>query len=82
MRPIRVRRASPNCVTLRNRANIACVFAEPQFDPKLVETVFDGVARHGVVDPLAIGVDPGPDLYPVLMRDMASALADCLGGKS
>jgi len=60
--------------------DIACVFAEPQFDPKLVETVFGGVARHGVVDPLAIGVEPGPDLYPTLMRDMADALRDCLGG--
>ena len=66
---------------LAQSRDIACVFAEPQFDPKLVETVFDGVARHGVVDPLAIGVDPGPDLYPTLMRDMASALRDCLGGE-
>ena len=70
-------------VELRDLAqsrDIACVFAEPQFDPKLVETVFGGVARHGVVDPLAIGVTPGPDLYPTLMRDMGTALRDCLGG--
>lgn len=60
--------------------DIACVFAEPQFDPKLVETVFGGVARHGVVDPLATGVTPGPDLYPTLMGDMADAMTECLGG--
>jgi zinc transport system substrate-binding protein len=66
---------------LAQSRDIACVFAEPQFDPKLVETVFDGVARQGVVDPLAIGVEPGPDLYPTLMRDMAAALRDCLGGQ-
>jgi len=65
---------------LAQARDIACVFAEPQFDPKLVETVFGGVARHGVVDPLAIGVEPGPDLYPTLMRDMGEALRDCLGG--
>ncbi|MEI4231306.1 zinc ABC transporter substrate-binding protein [Roseovarius sp. D22-M7] len=60
---------------------IACILAEPQFDPKLVETVFGGVARHGVVDPLATGVTPGPELYPTLMRDMAGSLAQCLGGQ-
>lgn len=66
---------------LAQSRDIACVFAEPQFDPKLVETVFDGVARQGVVDPLATGVDPGPDLYPTLMRDMATALHECLDGQ-
>lgn len=60
--------------------DIACILTEPQFDPGLVETVFGGVARRGVVDPLALGVAPGPDLYPDLLRDMAAALRDCLGG--
>ena len=30
-----------------------CVFSEPQFEPKLVETLVDGTgARTGVLDPL------------------------------
>ena len=34
-----------------------CVFSEPQFEPKLVETLVDGTgARTGVLDPL---VQPG-----------------------
>ncbi|MDT8327941.1 MAG: zinc ABC transporter substrate-binding protein [Roseovarius sp.] len=59
--------------------DIACVFSEPQFDPKLVESVFGDVAGHGVLDPMAGAYAPGPDLYPDLMRDMARALVDCLG---
>lgn len=58
--------------------NIACVFSEPQFDPKLVRTVFGDVVGHGVLDPLAGDVAPGPDLYPTLLRNMAAALTGCL----
>jgi zinc transport system substrate-binding protein len=33
--------------------NAACVFAEPQFEPKLVSTVIEGTnARSGTLDPL------------------------------
>lgn len=58
--------------------NIACVFSEPQFDPKLVRTVFGDVVGHGVLDPLASDVAPGPNLYPALLRNMAAALTGCL----
>lgn len=61
--------------------NIACVFSEPQFDPKLVRTVFGEVAGHGVLDPLGAELTPGPDLYPTLMRRMAAALTECLAAR-
>lgn len=61
--------------------NVACVFSEPQFDPKLVTRVFGDVAGHGVLDPMASDHAPGPDLYPDLMRAMARALATCLGAQ-
>lgn len=57
---------------------IECIFSEPQFDPRLVRTVFGDVARHGVLDPLATGRAPGPDLYPALLRDMAESFVSCL----
>lgn len=61
---------------------IQCVFSEPQFDPKLVETVFGDVATHGVLDPMGSQLEPGPGLYPQMLRDMAGAMATCLGGAS
>lgn len=66
---------------LAQEQNIACVFSEPQFDPKLVRTVFGDVAGHGVLDPLGADVTPGPDLYPALMRHMAAALTGCLAAR-
>ena len=58
---------------------IGCVLAEPQFNPGLVATVLDGTeARTGILDPLGSGLTPGSALYPQLMRNLATALADCL----
>ena len=36
-------------------------------------------ARKGVLDPLGADLDAGPDQYFLLMRNLADALADCLG---
>jgi len=56
-----------------------CVFREPQFPPRLVDTVMAGTAaRSGVLDPEGADLAPGPDLYFALMRGLADALADCL----
>lgn len=58
---------------------IDCVLAEPQFNPGLVEVVLEGTeASTGVIDPLGSELEPGADLYPQLMRNMAATLADCL----
>ncbi|WP_147114566.1 zinc ABC transporter substrate-binding protein [Tateyamaria sp. syn59] len=63
---------------IRNEG-IDCVLAEPQFNPGLIETVLEGTeANTSVIDPLGAGLEPGPDLYPQLIRDMASVMADCL----
>ena len=56
-----------------------CVFSEPQFEPKLVETLVEGTgARTGVLDPLGATLTKGPDLYFQLIRNMASSLKTCL----
>lgn len=57
---------------------IACVFTEPQFDPKLVRVVFGDGVRRGVLDPLGSTLEPGPELYPELIRGMAEAMVACL----
>ncbi len=57
----------------------ACVFSEPQFEPKLVSVVLEGTgAKSGVLDPLGADIADGPDLYPQLIRNLAASLAACL----
>jgi zinc transport system substrate-binding protein len=57
-----------------------CLFAEPQLRTALIATVAEGTgARIGMLDPLGAGLQPGPDLYPALLRNLAGGLADCLG---
>jgi len=61
--------------------NATCVFSEPQFEPKLVETLVEGTgARTGVLDPLGATLTKGPDLYFQLLRNMAFAIKKCLSG--
>ncbi len=58
--------------------DITCAFAEPQFNPGLLETVFEGTdAKVGVLDPLGSDLELGPNLYPQLIRDVADGLASC-----
>lgn len=60
-----------------------CVFAEPQFEPRLVRTVTQGTeARSGELDPLGSAIADGPDLYFELMSRNAGALVDCLSTSS
>ncbi len=56
-----------------------CAFAEPQFEPKLLETVIEGqdVAK-GLLDPIGADLEPGVDLYPALIERLATSLIDCL----
>lgn len=62
------------------RLDAGCVFAEPQFDEGLVATVTEGTrARAATLDPVGVTLTPGPALYPQLLRDLAAAIADCLG---
>lgn len=57
-----------------------CVFAEPQFTPKLIDVVTEGTkARAGVLDPEGATLTAGPDLYFQLMGNLATSLKDCLG---
>jgi len=58
----------------------ACVFAEPQFEPALVDTLIEGTnARKGVLDPLGSAFEAGPGQYFQLMNDLADSLVACLG---
>ena len=59
--------------------NASCVFSEPQFEPKLVKTITENTdAGTGVLDPLGANIKDGPELYFMLIRNMAKSLKDCL----
>jgi zinc transport system substrate-binding protein len=58
---------------------VVCAFAEPEFEPALLATVIEGTAaRLGTLDGLGAGLEPGPDLYPALVRGLADGLEACL----
>ncbi len=57
----------------------ACVFAEPQFEPRLIKTIVEGSgAKSGVLDPEGTGMEEGTDGYFDLMRNLGRSLVDCL----
>lgn len=63
--------------------NARCVFAEPQFEPRLVQVVVEGTAtKTGTLDPLGAELADGPELYFELLRRNAAALKACLGEAS
>lgn len=57
-----------------------CVFAEPNFEPAIVRTIVEGTdARSGILDPEGASLTEGVDLYPNLLRSLASGIVECLG---
>jgi zinc transport system substrate-binding protein len=62
-----------------NARSAVCVFTEPQFDPKLVSVLTEGMTiKSGSLDPLGATLEPGPELYFNVMEALATSLADCL----
>lgn len=60
-----------------------CVFAEPQFEPKLINVVIEGTpAKSGTLDPEAATLEAGPDLYFQLMEGIGTSLKTCLSSAS
>lgn len=58
-----------------------CVFAEPQFSPRIVASVIEGSkAKVGTLDPLGVDIPAGPGHYAALMRALAKDVVACLGG--
>ena len=61
--------------------DVSCIFSEPQFSPKFIETVRDGSdVDTAVIDPLGAEITPGPQFYPTLLTRMADGMATCFDG--
>lgn len=57
----------------------ACIFREPQFEPKLAQLVAQGSSAWiDALDPLGAELADGPELYFNLLRESAAALRRCL----
>ncbi len=67
--------------TIRERGAV-CVFAEPQFEARIVRSVAEGTgARTAVLDPVgAPPLEPGPAAYRALLNKLAHDLVGCLSG--
>jgi zinc transport system substrate-binding protein len=65
------------------KGQIACVFQEPQFPPRLVDTLVEGThVPTGTLDPLGATIPPGRALYPTLLHALSASLHGCLSGKN
>lgn len=55
-----------------------CVFAEPQFDSRLIDAVTEGTeVKIAELDPLGMALEPGAGFYPALIGDLATRISDC-----
>ena len=62
------------------QSGATCIFSEPQFNNKLVDTVIEGLdVKSAVIDPLGVDEKPGEALYPAMMQKLALNLTKCLG---
>ena len=58
---------------------VVCVVAEPHHGPRFVKLITEGTrARGGTVDPVGVGIKPGPGMYPSLLRAMSASFKNCL----
>ena len=63
-------------------SGVACVFAEPQFEPAIVSAIIEGTgARTGTLDPEGATLEEGQGLYRKLLENLARNLVACLSGR-
>lgn len=64
------------------KTKAVCVFSEPQFEPKLVQSLAkDTGIRTGELDPIGLPFHNGhPTQYPDLLLNLSNAFKNCLSG--
>lgn len=56
-----------------------CLFAEPQFTPKVIESLSKGTsAKVGQLDPLGAKIELSKNAYPEFLQSLANQFSDCL----
>lgn len=63
-----------------NKLRVTCVFSEPQYNPGIVNSVFDGssISNVAVMDPLGASIPTGRDHYQILIKGLVSSLSECV----
>jgi len=57
---------------------VLCIFTEPQFSPKFVQTVISGTAvKKGILDPIGTSISPGPEMYFTLLNNISHSISTC-----
>ncbi len=61
---------------------VTCLLLDAETDPAWAETLGEGATlRTASVDPDGVNLQPGPDLYPTLLRNLADSLETCLSAE-
>jgi len=61
-----------------NDKGIKCIFSEPQYNPKIIETLGNDMnISTGVMDPLGAYIDAGPSMYSDLINQSANSIKGC-----
>lgn len=61
------------------QAGSSCVFSEPQFNPRLIDSLSKGLdVRRGELDPLGVDIAVDAEGYLRLLGRIGDSLADCL----
>lgn len=56
-----------------------CLFAEPQFTPKVIESLSKGTsAKVGQLDPLGANIELSKEAYPQFLQNLADQFSQCL----
>ncbi|MBU2874558.1 zinc ABC transporter substrate-binding protein [Marinobacter salexigens] len=64
---------------LVSELGVTCAFTEPQYNPGLIDTVFEGssVNTIGVMDPLGADIKVGTDHYTEMLKRLMASLEQC-----
>ena len=64
---------------LIKKKNIKCIFSEPQYNPKIIETLAnDTNTSTGIMDPLGAYMDKGPSMYSKLIIGIVDSIKNCI----
>lgn len=59
--------------------HVACVFSEPQFDPRIVNKITTGTSvKINTLDPLGINIPLSPDGYFIFLQQLSDNFKACL----
>ena len=57
---------------------IKCIFSEPQYNPKIIETLAsDMKISTGILDPLGANLDKGNTMYEELIKKISNSIKNC-----